>query len=77
MHEVTIAEHLLELTHEVAAGQEVLSLQLEIGADSCVAPEALEFCFGLIAAGTPAAHARLDVTREPGRHIRLVALEVA
>lgn len=77
MHEVSVAEHLLELAEQVAAGERVLCLEVVVGERSCVAPESLRFCFELMAAGTALEGARLDLRVGPGSDLRLAALEVA
>lgn len=47
--------------------QRVAALRLRVGALSGVVPEALEFAFDLVTAGTPAAGARLEVERVAAR----------
>jgi len=76
MHEVSIAQHLIELSYQAAEGQKILSLQLRLGSTSCVAEESLRFCFDVVARGTLAQGARLDIELVPGPEFQLVSLEV-
>ena len=64
MHEMAIAEGMLELVEEAArthGASRVASVCLELGALSHVEVEALRFCFDAVTRGGPAAGARLDV----------------
>jgi hydrogenase nickel incorporation protein HypA/HybF len=45
----------------------VKRVQLRVGAFSCAAPAALDFCFQVVARGTLAEGARLDIVRTPGQ----------
>lgn len=76
MHEVSIAQHLVELSCQAAGGQKILSLQLRLGTTSCVAEESLRFCFDLVARDTLAQGARLEIELLPGPEFQLVSLEV-
>ncbi|MBT9587243.1 hydrogenase maturation nickel metallochaperone HypA [bacterium] len=76
MHEVSLAQHLIDLCQEAAAGQPVLSIQVRLGQGSCVAAESLQFCFEVVARGTSAQGARLDIESATGTEFQLVSLEV-
>ncbi|MEM8961733.1 MAG: hydrogenase maturation nickel metallochaperone HypA [Acidobacteriota bacterium] len=68
MHELSVAHSLVEMASEAATeagGVAVKEVHLAIGALSCVAPEALEFCFEIAAAGTMVEGARLRCKRLP------------
>lgn len=70
MHELSLAENLREIIEEEAARlgfSRVRAVYLVVGELSCVAPEALEFCFDAVMAGTLAEGARLEIVRQPGR----------
>ncbi|MEM9554045.1 MAG: hydrogenase maturation nickel metallochaperone HypA [Acidobacteriota bacterium] len=70
MHELSVAHSLVDLAEEAARGegaQRVTALHLAIGALSCVAPEALGFCFELASRGTLLEGARLEIRRLPVR----------
>ncbi len=69
MHEMSLSQSMLEIIqeHAVADGfQSVKVVRLEIGALSCVEPEALGFCFDSVTRGTVAEGAALDIIRVPG-----------
>lgn len=64
MHELSVALEVVERAVERANGARVCRITLAVGVLSCVLPDALEFCFDLAAAGTPAEGAKLEV-RQP------------
>ncbi len=71
MHELSIMDSALTMALEraQAAGATRLHvLHLRIGALSGVVPEALEFAFESLAAGTPAEGGRLSITRVPAKY---------
>lgn len=68
MHELTIAANLIELvTQHLPNGGDakVRSVQLRIGALSCVHGDALKFSFELVAQGTPLQGATLEIETVP------------
>lgn len=70
MHEMALAESVVQIVEAQLAGSgaaKVLSVRVEIGALSHVEPEALAFCFDAVTARGPAARARLEIDRRPGR----------
>jgi hydrogenase nickel incorporation protein HypA/HybF len=70
MHELTLAQSIVALVAgEAARGRfaRVRLVRLELGAFGCVEEDALRFCFGSAARGTPAEGAALDVVRLPGQ----------
>lgn len=70
MHEMALAESVVQIVEEQArkaGAARVRAVRLEIGTLSHVEPEALAFCFDAVAAAGPAAGARLDIDRCPGR----------
>ena len=69
MHELTLAEAIVDLVREQAhkdAFSRVHRVRLAIGALSHVDPSALEFGFEVVSRGTLAAGARLEIERPPG-----------
>ncbi|MEM9168469.1 MAG: hydrogenase maturation nickel metallochaperone HypA [Pseudomonadota bacterium] len=69
MHELALARRIVEIVHEEARRSRIAGVKrvvLEIGALSCVDPQALSFGFDAAADGTLAAGAALDVERPPG-----------
>jgi len=69
MHEMALTESIVEIAIEEAQKQgarRVTRVFLDIGALSCVEPEALEFCFAAVASGTAAEGAKLEIARIVG-----------
>ena len=70
MHELSLAEALIGLVEEecrrFSAGK-VRTVRLEIGALAAVEPEALRFCFDVVARGSAAEGSLLDIVTVPGR----------
>jgi hydrogenase nickel incorporation protein HypA/HybF len=67
MHEVGIAQQVIEVASEKAGGAKILRIVLEIGSLSGVMPDAVRFCFDACAAGTAAEGAKLEIIEVPGR----------
>lgn len=75
MHEASLAQGLLKLVeesvrswngaHPDSPAKRVTSLRLSLGLVSCVEEQTFRGCFELIAEGTVAEGARLDIEREP------------
>ena len=68
MHEVGIMESALQLAEEQArtsGATRIHRMRLRVGDLSGVVPEALEFAFDVVAHGTMADGARLDIERVP------------
>jgi hydrogenase nickel incorporation protein HypA/HybF len=76
MHELAVAESIVSMVDEAAAGRRVRKVTLEIGAGSCVSPEALAFGFGLVAEGTAAQGAELVIVPTAGDALNLKSMEV-
>ncbi len=69
MHEMSLAENVVSIVDAAAKAEgstRVIAIWLEIGALSCVAPDALRFCFDAIARGTVAEGARIEIITVPG-----------
>jgi hydrogenase nickel incorporation protein HypA/HybF len=69
MHEMSLAEGVLQLVGEAAVregAQQVKLVVLEIGRLSSVEPEALRFCFAAVTRGTIAQDAALEIIDIPG-----------
>ncbi len=69
MHEMAIAESMLEIVEKTARGSgaaRVKVVWLEIGVLSQVAPEALRFCFDAVTRGGIAEGAVLTIDATPG-----------
>jgi hydrogenase nickel incorporation protein HypA/HybF len=67
MHELGITQNIVAIVSEAARGRRVRKVTLEIGALSGVMPEAIAFCFDVVAAGTPIEGAALDIRKVEGR----------
>jgi hydrogenase nickel incorporation protein HypA/HybF len=66
MHEMSLAEGLIQVVEEAAQARAVRTVRLEIGRLSSVELSALEFAFEVVKQGTVAQHATLDVVALPG-----------
>ncbi|MGY3608788.1 MULTISPECIES: hydrogenase maturation nickel metallochaperone HypA [unclassified Bradyrhizobium] len=69
MHEMAFCEGIVEIVEEEARRRsfsKVRTVFLEIGALSHVAPEAMKFCFGAVAARTIADGPALEIVELPG-----------
>lgn len=69
MHEMSLAEGVLQLVEETAAreaARRVKTVVLEIGRLSAVEPEALAFCFEAVTLGGIAEGAHLEIVDVPG-----------
>jgi hydrogenase nickel incorporation protein HypA/HybF len=76
MHEVAIAQGILEVVLDVAAGHEVRTVRVRAGELQAVTEESLQFCFELVAQETPAATARVEVETVPGDELSIEAIEL-
>lgn len=68
MHEMSLCESVIRILHREAERHQFSSVRtvwIELGARSCVAPEAMDFCFKVVAKGTLAEGARIEMLREP------------
>jgi hydrogenase nickel incorporation protein HypA/HybF len=68
MHELAIAQNIVEIVHGAVPGHRlgaVRSVRIDVGGFSGVVPESLEFSFEAIVSGTPMETARLDIHRVP------------
>lgn len=67
MHEMSLCESVIRILHREAERHRFVSVKtvwIEVGARSCVAPEAMDFCFKAVAKGTLAEGARIEMLRE-------------
>jgi hydrogenase nickel incorporation protein HypA/HybF len=67
MHELAITQGIVEMIVERTDSARVTAVYLRIGKVSGVVPEAVRFCFDLVAAGSPVEGARLEIDEPPGR----------
>ena len=69
MHEMSLAEGVLQLIEDAARQQEfsrVTAVRLEIGELAGVEVEAMRFCFDAVTRGSLAEGARLEIVATPG-----------
>jgi hydrogenase nickel incorporation protein HypA/HybF len=67
MHELAITRNIVAIVGEAARGRRVTRVVLEIGKLSGVLADAVAFCFDIVAAGTLASSAILDIRQIDGR----------
>lgn len=70
MHEMSLSQSMVGIIEGQAALHDfecVSKVRLEIGALSCIAPDALAFCFDVVTRGTLAEGARLEILTVPGQ----------
>jgi hydrogenase nickel incorporation protein HypA/HybF len=65
LHELAIAESVVEIARRHAAGRQVTKVYLKVGHLRQVVPSALTFSFELVAQGTPVEGAELEVEEIP------------
>jgi hydrogenase nickel incorporation protein HypA/HybF len=65
MHELAIAESVVDIAVRPARGRQVVRVELEVGHLRQVVPAALEFAFGLVARGTTVEGAELCMREVP------------
>lgn len=70
MHEMTLAESVLQIIEDAASKQgftRVKTVWLEIGQLACVEKESMRFCFDAVMRGSIAEQARLEIVETAGR----------
>ena len=67
MHELSIAQGIVDAVAERTGGERVAAVHLKIGKLSGVVPDAVRFCFELIADGTPLEGAQLQIDEPSGQ----------
>jgi hydrogenase nickel incorporation protein HypA/HybF len=65
MHELSIADALVQIVSRHADGRRVTRVEVKVGHLRQVVPDALEFAFELVAQGTPAEGAQLVMEEVP------------
>jgi len=66
MHEMAVTQSVVDAVAERVDDARVRSVRLDIGRLSGVVPDAVRFCFDVIALGTPLEGARLDIDETSG-----------
>jgi hydrogenase nickel incorporation protein HypA/HybF len=67
MHELAIAESVVQIACEHARGRRVTAVQVAAGHLRQIVPASLAFAFELVAVGTPVEGARLELREVPAR----------
>ena len=67
MHEVGIAQQVIEIAVQGSGGARIRRIVLEVGQLAAVLPDALRFCFEMASDGTEAEGAVLEIIEVPGR----------
>ena len=75
MHELAIAQSVLDTIVARLGDRQVCEVRLEIGLLSGVSADSLRFCFELAAAGTSVAGASLDIVQPAGQARCLTCLD--
>jgi|SRR5215472_7511026 len=65
MHEMALAEGILEVVLDAARGRNVARIGLQVGRLQMVVPESLRFSYELVAEGTTGAGARIIIGGTP------------
>ena len=78
MHELGIAQEIIEIIAARAGEGRIARVTLEIGKHALILPDSIRFCFDLCAEGTPAEGARLEIIEIAGlARCRACGAEVA
>jgi hydrogenase nickel incorporation protein HypA/HybF len=67
VHELAISQSVVDAVLARTGDARVTVVRLDVGRLSGVVPDALRFCFDLVADGTPLAGAELRIAEPPGR----------
>jgi hydrogenase nickel incorporation protein HypA/HybF len=76
VHEVGLCESLLDAVERRAAGRRVLGVKFRVGEQHRVVDEALDQAFELVAAGTVAEGAEVELEVVPGDELMLESIRV-
>ena len=67
MHELAITQSVVDMVRGRTADRRVSAVRLQVGRLSGVVPDAMQFCYELVTAGTPLADSTLEIEQTPGR----------
>jgi len=67
VHELGLAQEIVDVVSQTVGTDRVARVVLEVGALALVLPDALRFCFDLAAADTSLAGATLEIVETPGQ----------
>jgi len=66
MHELAITQSVVDMVVERTAGRRIKTVRLQVGRLSGVMPDAVRFCYELVAAGTPLEESVLEIDHTAG-----------
>lgn len=76
MHEMALAQGILDVVLDVADGHVAKTVRLRVGELQAVTQDSLQFCFEMAAHETPAATAHLEVEIIDGDGLLIDAIEL-
>ena len=76
MHELSLAEALVDLVAERTAGRQVVAVNLRVGQRSGVVADALAFCFDVVTVETSLAGAVLHIEAVDGEDLSVASVEM-
>ena len=76
MHELGITRNIVAIVAEAARGRRIVRITLEVGALAGVETRAIEFCFDVVARGTAAEGAVLDIVPLAGSELSIKTMEI-
>lgn len=76
MHELALTRAIVEICAERAGAAKVVRVRVEVGSLACVMPQALRFCFEVVASGTVVEGAALEILECEGQALRVKDMEV-
>ena len=76
MHELSLAEGLVDLVAERTAGRQVVAVNLRVGDRSGVVADALAFCFDVVTVETSLAGAVLHIEAVAGEDLSVASVEM-
>lgn len=76
MHELALMQDLVTSVEEQLERGRVTRVWLEVGKRTCVAPDALRFCFEICSEGTALEGATLEIQAAAGEELSLSQVEI-
>jgi hydrogenase nickel incorporation protein HypA/HybF len=76
MHELAIAQGILDVVLDVAEHHDVKTVRIRAGELQALTQESLQFCFELVAQDSPAAAAHIDLETIAGNDLTIEAIEL-
>ena len=67
MHEMGITQNIVSIVSEHAGSRKVARVRLEIGKLSAIMPDAIRFCYDIVAKGTVLDGSKLEIIEIPGK----------